>query len=137
MSLTPKQEKFAVLVAEGSTQADAYREAYDVSNMQNNTIQEEASRLMRNHDISARVKGIQGKAAKSAEVTLEEIVQGIREAAVIARTKEESNALTTAYMALAKVTGQIVDKKELSNKDGKPFQIIVEKEKHKEMLENL
>tara|TARA_R100000951_G_scaffold1557_7_gene3293 strand:- start:1246 stop:1659 length:414 start_codon:yes stop_codon:yes gene_type:complete len=137
MALTPKQEKFAVLVAEGNTQADAYREAYDPIGSEDKTIHENASRLANDSKVSARIKEIQEKAAKSAEVTLEEIVQGIREAAGIASTKKESNALTTAYMALAKVTGQIVDKKELSNKDGKPFHIIVEKEKHKEMLENL
>jgi hypothetical protein len=137
MALTPKQEKFAVLVAEGNTQAEAYRQSYEATNMEDNWIYREASVLMDNPKVSQRVKEIQGKAAKSAEVTLEEIVQGIRDAAGIARTKKESNALTTAYMALAKVTGQIVDKKELSNKDGKAFQIIVEKEKHKEMLENL
>jgi phage terminase small subunit len=135
--LTQKQERFAILVAQGKSQSDAYRGAYDASGMNENAIWVEASRLMDNPRVSLRVKETQDKAAKRAEVTLEEIVEGIREAAQIARTKEEANALTNAYMGLAKVTGQIVDKKEIAGKDGKPFTIVVEKEEHKELLETL
>ena len=43
--LTAKQDKFARLVAEGKTQADAYREAYNASNMKPETIHKRASEL--------------------------------------------------------------------------------------------
>jgi hypothetical protein len=36
--LTAKQELLALLVAEGKTQAEAYREAYDAATMQDATI---------------------------------------------------------------------------------------------------
>ena len=53
--LTAKQDKFARLVAEGKTQADAYREAYNASNMKPETIQNSAYKLMQNGELSARV----------------------------------------------------------------------------------
>ena len=57
MSLTGPQEKFAVGVASGKTQADAYREAYPKSKKwKDETLWAEASRLMANHKVSTRVK---------------------------------------------------------------------------------
>ena len=47
MSLTPKQERFAQLVAEGKTQADAYRGAFNTKpTTKPETIIANASRLM-------------------------------------------------------------------------------------------
>ena len=54
--LTGKQSSFAKLVAEGSTLAGAYREAYDAEKMKPNTVFSSASRLMDKPQIAARVK---------------------------------------------------------------------------------
>ena len=56
--LTRKQEIFAKLVAEGSTLAAAYREAYEAQNMKPNTIFRSASLLMDKPQIAARVKAL-------------------------------------------------------------------------------
>lgn len=53
-NLTPKQEKFALLVAEGITQADAYRQAYDTK-AKPETIHSKASILMADGKIRSRV----------------------------------------------------------------------------------
>ena len=56
MKLTPKQEKFAQFVADGMSQADAYRKAFNVNpNTKPETTQANASRLMANSMVSARV----------------------------------------------------------------------------------
>lgn len=57
VNLTPKQEKFAQCVADGMTQADAYRVAYDCgAATKPETIQNKAHELMKNGEVAARVK---------------------------------------------------------------------------------
>ena len=47
MALTAKQESFAQAVADGMSQSDAYRKAYDAGNMKDQVIQNKASLLMK------------------------------------------------------------------------------------------
>ena len=57
VNLTPKQEKFAQCVADGMSQADAYRTAYDCApTTKPETIQNKAHELMKNGEVAARVK---------------------------------------------------------------------------------
>jgi len=53
--LTSKQELFCQHVAKGSNLSDAYRAAYDASNMKPNIINNEACKLMARQDIANRV----------------------------------------------------------------------------------
>lgn len=53
--LTAKQTAFADKVAEGVTLAEAYRHAYEAGGMAASTIHAEASRLMADHRVAARV----------------------------------------------------------------------------------
>ena len=53
--LTVKQMKFVKEVSEGGSQSNAYRKAYDTSQMAPKTIWEEASRLMRHPKVAARI----------------------------------------------------------------------------------
>lgn len=55
MALTAKQEAFCQAIAGGSTQADAYRFAYDADNMTDAVVYVKASELMANGNISVRV----------------------------------------------------------------------------------
>ena len=54
MGLTPKQEKFAQLVADGMSQSDAYREAYN-SSAKPESVHVKASELMADVKVSVRV----------------------------------------------------------------------------------
>lgn len=61
-NLTPKQERFAQCIADGMSQADAYRASYKVrQGTKPETIQQGASRLMANSNVSARVAELQQK----------------------------------------------------------------------------
>lgn len=62
--LTAKQEQFCQNIAQGMTQADAYRFAYDSANMLDKTIIEEASRMMSDCNISTRVQELRNQIAK-------------------------------------------------------------------------
>jgi hypothetical protein len=56
--LTTKQEKFCEGLANGLSNADAYRAAYDSSNMKANVIYTEASKLATRPDINKRVEAL-------------------------------------------------------------------------------
>ena len=55
MTLTAKQESFALAIVNGKTQADAYREAYNTENSQENSIYVEASKLVSNPKVALRI----------------------------------------------------------------------------------
>ncbi len=60
--LTPKQEKFAQLLGTSTiTQSDAYRQAYDASNMSDEVIWNEASLLAKNHEVSMRIEELRNQ----------------------------------------------------------------------------
>lgn len=67
MALTPKQEAFAQCIANGMSQADAYRTAFEVGeDTKATTIYPEASKLMDNPNIATRVQGLKDKLAEMA-----------------------------------------------------------------------
>ena len=68
MTLTPKEERFAQLVAGGATYSDAYRGAYDAENMSDPAINTEASRLAKNPKISPRIKALQEALQEAATI---------------------------------------------------------------------
>lgn len=57
--LTSKQAQFAYLVANGMSKSGAYREAYDVERMSDNSIWVEASKVSVNPKVTLRIKQIQ------------------------------------------------------------------------------
>ena len=76
--LTPKQESFARLVANGSSYADAYREAY-ASKGKDQTVHNESSKLMANQYVSSRVNQLIGQKERALvrkAVTDRELVVG-------------------------------------------------------------
>jgi phage terminase small subunit len=66
--LTPKQRKFAENLADGMTQSDAYKFAYDATEMQSDTIRNKASQLAQRGDIRAAVDALMGERMRLMEV---------------------------------------------------------------------
>ena len=60
MALTPKQEAFCQAIADGLSQADAYRSAYKAEKMKPESVQNTAYQLMQNLEVSSRVKELKG-----------------------------------------------------------------------------
>lgn len=54
--LTPKQEKFCRCIVSGMDGKASYREAYDADNMKDNTVYNEANKLLMRDDITERIK---------------------------------------------------------------------------------
>lgn len=85
--LTPKQETFACKIVEGMTQADAYRAAYSTAKMSDKTIWENASRLMADSKVQARVVELRAQIASKSIMTAQERLIWLSE---IIRSEEES-----------------------------------------------
>ena len=78
MALTPKQEKFAQCVADGMTQADAYRTAFDVRpTTKPESVIRSASELMSDPNISSRVAELRQQLSEKALWTRQNSVQAL------------------------------------------------------------
>ena len=66
--LTAKQAKFAANLAEGMSQAEAYRNAYDAANMAAETIHSHASRMAARDKVRARVDALIGERMRLIEI---------------------------------------------------------------------
>ena len=73
MALTPKKKKFADEFVKCGNQSEAYRRAYNCKNMKPETITENASRLMRDNDVAARISELQEKMEKKAILSAQQL----------------------------------------------------------------
>ena len=75
--LTPKQSKFAEEYVNTGNASEAYRRAYDVSKTTSNeVIAVKASELLKNGNISVRVKELKTKEAEAFQITRKEVADG-------------------------------------------------------------
>src|SRR5580693_2459622 len=77
MRLTPKQEAFALAYCRLMNASDAYREAYHAGNMNPKTINEAASRLLKNSKVSARIAELKVPAIAAAGLSVERTLREI------------------------------------------------------------
>jgi hypothetical protein len=115
--INPKHERFALALAEGKTQLEAYAGAgYRPDDGA-------ANRLSGNIRVKARVRELQERAAAKAECTIADIARQLDEDRAFARELQNPSAAISSTMGKAKVLGLIVDKSELAGKAGAPVQI--------------
>lgn len=116
-SLTEKQEAFVRLLSEGATNADAYRGAYDCSNMVPNTVYSESSKLAANPKITARLNEL--LAEKRARNGMLSEKQGDRVWRNVWRLAEGENvppSVQQAALALAaKMAGMLTEQVRVEN----------------------
>ena len=76
--MTPKQEAFAIAVAGGMTQADAYRSVYNVrANTKQESIHQAASTVMANINVSSRVDELKQQLADKELWTREDSIRAM------------------------------------------------------------
>lgn len=75
--MTPKQEAFAIAVAGGNNQADAYRIAYDAKNMKATTIASKASILMTDGNVRAMIDQLKQQLADKELWTREDSIRAM------------------------------------------------------------
>jgi hypothetical protein len=108
--LTAKQEEFAKKIAEGMTQADAYRSAYSTKRMTDKTIWENASRLMADSKVLARVKEFRDMIATPNIISAQKRKEWLTE--VINDPNMDINARLKASDQLNRMEGEYVQKVE-------------------------
>lgn len=126
--LTPKQEKFANKYVELGNASEAYRQSYDAENMATKTIWEESCRVLGDYKVGERVQEIKDELAEKTMVTLEKLNDRNEYIWSLAKLEDDMLAMQKNVESQAKLNGLIIDKKELTGKDGKDFvnQITVE-----------
>lgn len=105
--LTGKQEKFAQAFVETGDASEAFRRAYDASNMNANSVNRKAHEAKNHVKISARINQLRSKVAKRHNVTVDSLVAELEQIKQIALSAEtpQSSAAVAAVMGKAKLTG--------------------------------
>jgi hypothetical protein len=107
--LTPQQEKFIKGLLEGKRTTDAYRAAYDCSNMSPNSTWREASLLSRHPKVSQWLAAAREACLGAANVTFEGHLQQLERLREIALKSGNVGAAVQAEQLRGKVAGHHVD----------------------------
>lgn len=127
LDLTPKQEAFAQAYLETGNASEAYRRAYNAEGMKEKSIHENASKLLNHAKVAPRLAELQAASAKKHEITIGRLTEMTLAAFTEAqRISPASGQMQTASMIkaaefLGKLHGLVVDKSEISGKDGAPI----------------
>lgn len=104
--LTAKQEQFVQGIITGLSQADAYRAAYSCKKMSDKTIWENASRLMADTKVAARVSELRNEIAKSSIMTAQERLEWLT--GLINNDECDINSKLKAVDIMNKMQGEYV-----------------------------
>ena len=133
MALTPKREEFCQGIADGLSQADAYRSAYKAEKMKPETVQNSAYSLMKNPEVTARVKELQSKLESKQLWTREQSVTTIMRGLESAKDNNKPMEMFKGVELLNKMFGYDAPQKvEISKKSGVTFNITSKKVKENE-----
>jgi len=118
--LTPKQEKFANLYVELGNASEAYRQAYDVTTTNIDTIKAKASKLLAMDYISTTVEILRKETSKQHGIDREFIINGLLE-----------------IISDVDYTFKLGKDKTLSKEDSKAFYRIMQQTKNTDKLRAL
>lgn len=122
-NLTPKQEAFVQAYLTTGNASEAYRQSYNASGMKPAVINVKASELLADGKIAVRVQELQAIAVERALVTVQSLTEELEEARALALEERQPSAAVSASMGKAKLHGLLVDKAELTGKDGAAIQL--------------
>jgi hypothetical protein len=123
--LTPKQEAFAQAVASGMSQSDAYRAAYKVrESTKPETVNQQASRIMADRKVAARVDELRKPVVEAAQITLASHLARLRALSEAAEGSAQYSAAITAEIARGKASGLYIEKTELTGANGGPVETV-------------
>jgi phage terminase small subunit len=113
-NLTPKQDNFCRLYIELGNASEAYRQAYDAEDMNQNTVNKNASVLLENPKIATRLEQIRSEHMKRHNLTVGDLLEELEEArqAALGADNPQSSAAVAATMGKAKILGldkQVID----------------------------
>ena len=104
--LTPQMEKFCQGIADGLSQADAYRQAYPKSkDWKPETLHPQASKMMADPKIVTRVQELKEQLSSKALWTRADSVRALQNAISIAENKDNAAGLVAAIKELNAMHG--------------------------------
>jgi hypothetical protein len=126
--LTSKQEKFCQCLADGMSQAEAYRASFNVkATTKDQTVYDSASKLIKTPEVSHRLAELRSKLTEKAIWTREMSVRALMQAYQVAEATENSGGMTGAIKELNAMHGYNAAKQlQLSGADGAPLGVVVE-----------
>ena len=117
--LTAKQEEFCQAIADGMTQADAYRTAYNSEAMKSASIHKRASELMADGEIAGRVEELRAMLTAQALWTREDSVRELSSIATDRTGETKPSERVSAIKELNAMHGYNAPSKvDLSSSDG-------------------
>lgn len=123
MALKEKQEAFCQAIVSGMSQADAYRSAYNAEKMKNETIQNNAYKLMQNNEVTTRIQELRGEVQATFKFTREAYLKALLDNIDLAKGTGKDNetpqcaAINGSLGLIAKCLGfNEPDKIELTHK---------------------
>ena len=105
MSLTPKKEKFCQEHVSGKNYSDAYRAAFDTSNMARATVWDRASDLGRETEVRARINELRKQVADLCGVTRESLRRQLFELYEIGSARYDLPPSVAALKAISAICG--------------------------------
>lgn len=121
--LTLKQEAFCrAYIENGGNASEAYRSAYNAGKTKPEAIHANASKLLKNTKVALRIEALQRKHAERHDITVDDLVNELEEARTLAKEVGQPGAAVSATMGKAKLLGHIVEKSEVTGKNGKPIE---------------
>ena len=118
-TLTPKQERFCLLIVKGETNSKAYDLAgYQTSSRRVTEVN--ASKLLRSPSIQAKIAELQRYAAQKALINLESLTEDLLRLRERSVELEQMSAAISAHALLARLHGLLVDHKTVDVVHHKP-----------------
>lgn len=112
MALTPKQEKFCQCIVSGMSGKDSYLTAYD-TNANENTVYNEAKKLLQRDDITARIaelrKPLENHARNTAINARKQQIDFINERIEICKQKDDEQSIIRYTDMLNKINALYKD----------------------------
>jgi phage terminase small subunit len=108
--LTTRQESFAQAIVKGSNQADAYRLAYSADKMKDETIWSNASRLVIDKKVQARIKKLRQPSVNKASLTLDKHLNDLLILREKATNDEKWSSAIQAETVRGKAAGLHIEK---------------------------
>lgn len=120
--LDPVREAFVQEYHATGNASEALRKAKPHSRKwKDNAVHVKASQMLAEDKVQLRLHELQAEAREKHGVTIESLTAELEEARTFAKSVGQSGPMVTAVMGKAKLHGLIVDKNEVTGKDGTPL----------------
>ena len=103
--LSPKMQRFCLCIVEGDGPSEAYKSAYAASGMSDDTVAVEASRLLRDPRVHARIEELRTSLQRSLGVSRATLLREIDEVRELAKTSGDVKTVLAATMSKARLLG--------------------------------